>query len=261
MFMPTWKLTLEYQGTRYRGWQSQENARTVQGILQAACVELFRRPVQLGGSGRTDAGVHALQQVAHLRCDKHLPCPAIVIGLNKRLPADINVLAAEEASERFHARHDAECRYYLYQIALRRTAFAKDFVWWIQEPLDLACMTRAAEMLVGRHDFAAYQDRRVPEEKSTLVQVLRSEMRRDRDLILFRIGASHFLWRMVRRLVGVLVKVGTGELALPDFGKTLQGEGPDVASWTAPASGLFLERVVYPKEPHPSELLPVLRLQ
>jgi tRNA pseudouridine38-40 synthase len=258
--MPTWKLVLEYKGTGFRGWQSQDNARTVQGAIVAACQDLFRSQVEVGGSGRTDAGVHALHQVAHLRGKVHLPCAAILSGLNHRLPAVISVLSVQEAPDRFHARHDAECRYYLYQISLRRTALGKDFVWWIKEPLDIALMTRATQILVGRHDFALYQDRRVRENKSTWVHVNSAQLHCVGELILFRIGASHFLWRMVRRLVGVLVKVGTGELPLSEFEKTLKGNGPDVAPWTAPSSGLFLECVVYPGDSHPADMLPVLRL-
>jgi tRNA pseudouridine38-40 synthase len=258
--MPTWKLILEYHGGRYRGWQSQDNARTVQGILAAAAADLFNSRIELGGAGRTDAGVHALRQAAHLRSPIRRPSGSILDGLNHRLPAAINILSVEEVADRFHARHDAVGRYYLYQISMRRTALAKDLVWWVKDPLDLAAMERAVRMLPGRHDFGIYQDRRVEPEKSTLVVVQAAQVRRDGDLLLIRLGASHFLWRMVRRIVGVLVRLGTGRFSLDAFTRTLQGEGPDVAEWTAPASGLFLECVLYPGDPPPDELRPVVQL-
>src|SRR5467141_793006 len=143
--MPTYKLTIEYEGTRYSGWQAQGNTpKTVQGHLIRAATQVLGE-VDVGGAGRTDAGVHAAGQVAHLRARK----------LNDLLPHDINVLAAARASDRFHARHDAVTRVYLYQIATRRTALAKPFVWWIKDRLDVDAMARAAKLLEGRHDFSA----------------------------------------------------------------------------------------------------------
>lgn len=257
---PTWKLILEYQGSRYHGWQSQENAKSIQGILKEACRDLFRVEVDIGGAGRTDTGVHALHQVAHLRCSKWMTPAAIKDGLNARLPADISLLSVEKAHPSFHARHDAQARYYLYQISRRRTAFAKNLVWWIKEPLDLTPMQLAVQMLPGRHDFACYQDKRALADNSTSVVVECAQLRQIDDLILFRIGASHFLWRMVRRLVGVLVRLGLGQFTLDNFKASLEGQSFDVAAWTAPSSGLFLERVVYPGEAVPGELSPIIRL-
>ncbi len=258
--LPTWKLTLEYQGSRYHGWQSQDNAKTVQGILEASCRDLFKSQVEIGGAGRTDAGVHALAQVAHLRCTRTLPSQTILEGLNYRLPADICVLSVDKAESTFHARHDAELRYYLYQLALRRTAFAKDFVWWVKAPLDFGRISQAVALIPGRHDFACYQDRRNPGSTSTVVKVASAELDRAGDLLLFRIGASHFLWRMVRRLVGVLVRIGQGEFPLESFVESLQGKTFEIAPWTAPSSGLFLERVTYPGEAGPGELRPTIRI-
>ena len=151
--MPTFRLTLEYEGTRYRGWQEQKNARTVAGELRRALEEVAGAPIELGGAGRTDAGVHAVAQVAHLRSARRLarPFPAAV---NEALPADIHLLSIAPADDRFHARHPAVARAYLYQIARRRTAFGKRFVWWIERPLDLDAMASAAARVVGRHDFA-----------------------------------------------------------------------------------------------------------
>jgi len=256
--LKTWKLTLEYDGTKYSGWQEQRNARTVQGQLRKAAEDFLGLEVDLQGSGRTDAGVHARAQVAHLRVRpkadskrRHFPSTdEIRRALNERLPADVCVLEVAEAAPEFHARHDAASRTYVYQISTRRTAFGKKYVWWVREPLDTAAMSRAARMLIGRHNFIAFRalDPARPDE-STIVVIDDAGIDAEDDMIFFRITGSHFLWRMVRRLVGVLVKIGKGELSVDDFGRMLEGHaGPahDIASWTAPASGLFLENVTYP---------------
>src|SRR5689334_14396314 len=167
--MPRFKLTLEYAGTRYSGWQIQQNARTEQGELQQAIREaLGDREATTYGAGRTDAGVHALAQVAHVDLRKDLPPATIVARVNEALPADICVIAAERVSPRFHARHSAVARSYVYQIARRRTAFAKPFVWWVREPLDLDAMREGARALGGLTDFRAFTDDD-PEQTSTPV--------------------------------------------------------------------------------------------
>ena len=243
--MPTWKLTLEYDGTRYRGWQSQKNTeRTVQGALQRAAVELFGGDVTVGGAGRTDAGVHALAQVAHVKARKTLTERQIEQGLNDRLPFDINVLEVSAALPRFHARHDAVSRTYLYRISRRRTAFDKRLVWWVKDRLDAEAMRRAAKLFEGRHDFASFCEN--PEgQESTIVVVEKSAVTDTGPEIHFRLTASHFLWRMVRRLAGTLVEVGRGHLDEPAVQKLLQEKSAAPAKWTAPPSGLFLEKVSY----------------
>lgn len=254
----TWKLTLEYDGTKYSGWQEQRNARTVQGQIRKAAEEFFDGEVEIQGAGRTDAGVHARAQVAHLRVrrtsedQRRWPKPDDIFeAINNRLPSDVCLLDVAEAPPNFHARHDAIARTYMYQISTRRTAFFKKFVWWVKEPLDVAAMSRAARALIGRHNFIAFraEDPSRPDE-SPIVVVEDAGIDVKGDLILFRITASHFVWRMVRRVVGVLVKLGLGQITEDAFSLLLAGEtNPklDVAAWTAPASGLFLERVTYPE--------------
>jgi tRNA pseudouridine38-40 synthase len=266
--MPTYRLTVEYDGTRFHGWQIQQNARSIAGELQRALVDAGCEVVELGGSGRTDAGVHALAQVAHLRLRARRDPARLQRELNDRLPPDVHVLSVAQAAERFHARHDAISRSYVYQLATRRTAFAKRFVWWVRQPLDLAAMQAAAGLFAGRHDFSAFCER-PKEQTSTLVEVERVEVVEAESLLLVRVVASHFLWKMVRRLVGTLVQVGRGELAPAAVAALLDGSAtPPVArqagakgarvsaaageggpaEWTAPPSGLFLERVLYPGE-------------
>src|SRR4029077_786052 len=155
--MPRFKLTIEYAGTRYSGWQIQKNARTVQGeIDRAAGTVTGRKDFELYGSGRTDAGVHALAQIAHLDVSTSLPPETLRTRLNDELPADINILAATIVPHRFHARHDAVARRYVYQIARRRTAFAKPYVWWVKDPLDPARMREGAHEFVGMKDFQSF---------------------------------------------------------------------------------------------------------
>jgi tRNA pseudouridine38-40 synthase len=247
----TLKLLLEYDGTRYSGWQDQKNARTIMGELKKAAREVFGEDVEMQGAGRTDAGVHALGQVMHMKISSPVRQSPVGIlrRLNDLLPSDIVVLDVQRAERNFHARHDARSRTYIYQISTRKQAFTKRFVWWIKDDLDLKAIERAAAELVGRHDFVCFRaaDASRPDE-STVVEVESVEVEAEDDIIQFRIRASHFIWRMVRRVVGVLVKVGTGEVSQADFRKLLSGRCDpklDVAAWTAPASGLFLERVDY----------------
>jgi tRNA pseudouridine38-40 synthase len=244
-----WRLEVEYEGTRYGGWQRQPHARTVQGELVKAASEFFGAEAEVGGSGRTDAGVHALGQVAHMKLKgkgRERPPSArqIETGINKLLPHDINVLRVAQAAPDFHARHDARARYYLYQISTRRTAFAKPFVWGVRDRLDVSAMARASELVRGAHDFRSFCEQS-ESQRSTLVRVLAAEVFEREGLILFRVGAGHFLWKKVRRLVGALVEVGRGNLSNEGVRALLERYSNEPAAWTAPPSGLFLERVLY----------------
>jgi tRNA pseudouridine38-40 synthase len=243
------KLTIEYAGTRYSGWQIQTNARTVQGEFERAVRDATGvSEFELYGSGRTDAGVHALAQVAHLDISTTLPPDTLRRRINDALPSDIVLLRVEPVRHRFHARHDAVARSYLYQVARRRTAFAKPFVWWVKEDLSIDAIQEAAAAFVGFHDFRAFSDED-PSEKSTEVLVDAFNVYEDEDVILFHIEGSHFIWKMVRRMVGVLVEVGRGGIAPAAVRTLLLDRGGNVARLTAPASGLFLERVYYPGDP------------
>lgn len=256
--VPRFKVTLEYEGTRYSGWQVQKNARTVQGELQRALRAVFgSTDFEIYGSGRTDAGVHALGQVAHLDALTVLGPEIIRMKANDVLPPDINIIEVEKASPSFHARHDASARSYLYQVSRRRTAFGKRYVWWVKDRLDTKLMRSAAGAFDGMKDFRSFTDDD-PEEKSTLVFIDEVRIEEAGDLILFRVCGSHFLWKLVRRLVGVIVEAGKGRLSVDEIPR-LFSTGTDIpAKLTAPPSGLFLERVYYGGQRPRTELKPVL---
>ena len=240
--MPRFKLLIEYAGTRYSGWQIQKNARTVQGEIDRAVREVSkRREFEL----YTDLAPESLRK-----------------KLNDELPFDIHIRAIDKAPHRFHARHDAMARCYLYQISRRRTAFGKPFVWWIREPLDVAAMRDASAAFVGMKNFDTFTADD-PEEKSTRVLVDGIDIAEAGALILIRVRGSHFLWKMVRRMVGVLAAIGRGELKASDAARLLNeppGGSTMPAALAAPAAGLFLEAVLYKGDAVPGPIMPVLNV-
>jgi tRNA pseudouridine38-40 synthase len=250
--MARFKLLVEYEGTRYSGWQVQKNARTVQGEIVGQIARLFKTDdFEFHGSGRTDAGVHALEQVAHLDVKTMLAPEIIRMKLNDELPADINLLEVEKTPGAFHARHDAIARSYLYQISRRRTALGKRFVWWIKDRLDFERMRESSQLFLGMKDLQSFTDED-PEEKSTKVLIDAIEMGEEGDLILIRIRGSHFIWKLVRRVVGTLAEVGRGTCTPLQVEQFLRQKSDTPARFTAPPSGLFLEKVYYKKdESHP----------
>ncbi|MCW8804219.1 MAG: tRNA pseudouridine(38-40) synthase TruA [Ignavibacteriaceae bacterium] len=254
------KLFIEYDGTRFSGWQRQENARTIQGTIIQSAKEIFGNDfIDLQGAGRTDSGVHALEQVAHLDARTMLAPEIIRMKLNDLLPSDINIIEVEKTNQKFHARHDAKTRSYLYQISKRRTAFGKKYVWWIKDKLDFKIMESASKLFIGMHDFSSFSDDD-PEEKSTKVLFDVVQIREEGNLILIRIVGSHFIWKMVRRIVGVLVEVGRGNKTENDILTYLNKKSNEPAKYTAPPSGLFFERVLYEGEKLPEEFSGVIKI-
>jgi tRNA pseudouridine38-40 synthase len=247
-------LVVEYDGTSFHGWQEQRNAeRTVVGALRRALEQAQASVLELGGAGRTDAGVHALGQVAHLRLARPSRPEALRRALNATLPVGVHVLSLVPAPARFHARHDAIARTYLYQLSRRRTALGKRYVWWVRDELDVRRLRQAAELMVGRHDFRHFCEA-AAQQQSTVVVVDEVSVTEVGALVLIRLTASHFLWKMVRRVVGTLVRAASGGLAQSEVATLLSGETLAAgrgtpAEWTAPAAGLFLERVRYSDDP------------
>lgn len=240
-------LTLEYDGTNFSGWQKQKDARTVQGDLFKAAERVFGTKVNdIQGCGRTDAGVHALNYIAHLEAESYLEPEQLIRNFNETLPKDIAVLAVSSTHPRFHARHNCLARSYLYQLKQRKSAFAKRYNWWVREELDLAAMERAAELMVGMHDFRSFAEKKEL-KKSTKVLVHLVQIDKDEDDIAIRVIGSHFLWHMVRRMVALLVEVGCHRLTEDDVRKLLDPSQKIIFNQTAPAAGLFFERAFYEK--------------
>lgn len=254
------KLYVEYEGTRYSGWQKQENAKTIQGTIIRSAQDIFGNDfIDLQGSGRTDSGVHALCQVAHLDVKTVLAPEIIKMKINDLLPHDINILEVEKTHMNFHARHDAKSRSYLYQISRRRTSFGKNYVWWVKDKLNFNKMESASKLFIGMHDFSSFSDDD-SELKSTKVLIGDIQLKQEDELILIRIVGSHFIWKMVRRIVGVLVEVGRGNKSEADIQKYLRGKSNEPAKYTAPPSGLFLEKISYANEKFNMELKAILKI-
>lgn len=257
--MHKYKIVLEYDGTSYSGWQKQKNAKSIQGALITAAEGFLGTPVDIQGAGRTDAGVHALAQTAHLETNKKINPETLRIGLNDNLPAGINILHAEYAPPRFHARHHAVSRSYLYLISRRRTAFGKRYVWWIKDSLDIKKMRQALGIFAGFHDFSSFADKRMDKEASTEVDIENVQIREFDDIIALRIAGSHFLWKMVRRIVGVTAEAGRGKISVSAIEQMLDSYSEAPAHLTAPPSGLFLEAVLYEGDKLP-EIKPPLSI-
>lgn len=254
-----YRLHLEYDGSRYQGWQRQgerqtaAGVKTIAGSLERVLAQEGLRPLTLMGSGRTDAGVHALEQVAHL----HLPKGSathpdrLLRLLNEGLPQDIVVTRVLPCPTTFHARHDALSRTYLYCLSLRRSAFAKPWIWWFKRPLDLAVLETALASFRGLRDVSAFADLDPDDDPRSEIQECRVEVKG--GLVLLRITASHFLRRQVRRMVGAAVDCASGEATPADLSRDLAR--PTKAAnlrWSeraAPSAGLFLARVLYPGDP------------
>ena len=247
----TLRLVIEYDGTGYCGWQRQDTAvsraPSIQATLEAAAREITGERVDVVGAGRTDAGVHAWGQSAHLVTSSRIPAARVPGALNAHLPPDIRVLEARDMPAGFHARFDAISRTYRYDVLnrLAPSALLRHRVHHVSEPLDLETMQRALAPFLGPHDFAAYSGAG-SQPKTTVCNVREAAWRRHDDLIVLEITADHFLRHMVRMLVGTLLRVGRRRLA-PEAPAAFLGDSDNARTGpTAPAHGLYLVRVEYP---------------
>ncbi len=259
--MRTFKLTLAYDGTDYAGWQRQRGAATIQAAVEAALRPLEGRPVTVHGAGRTDAGVHALGQVASVRLAHPLPPPALVRALNARLPPAVRALRAEHVADRFHARFDAQAKMYRYRLAAGPVAnpLERRYVWHLPQAVDRAAMQAAGVLLCGRHDFAAFQTAtRAGAPGSTIRTIAGLRVVNESgaywaapagggcgDIIGVEVEGDGFLRHMVRAIVGTLVEVGLARRSVADVAAALASRTRARAGPTAPAHGLFLVRVDY----------------
>lgn len=244
--MRTLKLTIAYDGTRFVGWQRQAEGISVQGLLEDALARLEGSAVIVHGAGRTDAGVHALGQVASVAMRVGHEPSTLRRALNALLPDDLRVLSVDDVGLDFHARFNAQSKTYRYQI--RNTPIASPFdrayVWFVPEPLDIDAMRRGAGALVGTHDFAAFQSTG-SETRGTTRTMTRSEWRDTAGVLTYEIAGNGFLRHMVRAVVGTLVQVGRGKRPADNIATLLEGRSRAEAGATAPAHGLFLVCVDY----------------
>ena len=244
--MRTLKLTIEYDGTRYCGWQSQKNDPTIQDTLEAKLECILNHSVRIHGSGRTDSGVHAIGQVAHVMTSSTIDLDSLQRGANSLLPADIFIREIEPVNEDFHARFSAKSRRYEYYIwnAPQPNIFRRNYLWWLRDELDVERMSGASKILQGRHDFSSFQgadDEKVFPERN----VLEAGVRKNGPEVTFFIHAGGFLRHMVRNIVGTLVDVGKLKITPDDFKRILEARDRGAAGITAPAQGLFLTEVLY----------------
>lgn len=255
------KLTIEYDGSAYHGWQRQANAATIQQALEEAIADLVGHPVTLHGSGRTDAGVHALAQVANFRTSSTIPADRLPHAINSALPHDIAVLRAEDVPDDFHARYSATGKTYRYRILCRdvRPAMGRGRVHWLRRKLDVAAMQRASALFVGEHDFAAFETESTGENSVRCVTCCEVAARPARggrsagqriDII---VSANGFLYNMVRAMAGTLIKIGTGSWPPERVAELLAARDRALAGPTAPAKGLCLMEVQYQSPPPSGE--------
>jgi tRNA pseudouridine38-40 synthase len=245
--MPRLALGIEYDGSAFAGWQYQSHARSVQGELQQAVSRVADHPVELTAAGRTDAGVHALEMVAHFDTSATRPLHAWVLGANANAPADVTVLWACEVAPTFHARFHALARHYLYCILDRplRPALQRDRVCWVRQGLDAGRMHAAAQQLVGHRDFSAFRSSEC--QSSTPVRNLTAiSVERSGDCVEIRVCANAFLHHMVRNIAGSLILVGRGERTEHWLGEVLEGRDRRLAGPTAPPQGLYFAGAEYP---------------
>lgn len=251
--MANFCLIIQYDGTRYNGWQRQGNTpNTIQEKLENILEHLYGEPVELHGSGRTDAGVHALRQVANYRIPRMISrysCNEIQDYFNDYLPQDIRVLAVEKAPERFHARLNAESKVYEYRLDIGRVSniFERRYLYRIDEPLNLRRMREAADLLVGTHDFKSFCANKHM-KKSTVRTIYEITFEEENGILYIRYRGDGFLYNMVRILTGTLIEIGLGERMPSQIPAAFEGLDRSLAGFTAPAQGLFLVDVYYPVE-------------
>ncbi len=247
MDMRNIKLLIEYDGTNYLGWQVQAKGQTVQGTIEEKLALLTGERVHLLGSGRTDAGAHALGQVANFKTKSQMEVQTFQKALNSLLPSDIAIIKIEEGDEEFNARGSAKSKVYEYRILNQeiRSVFHREYAWHIPQRLNLREMKKATQILLGEHDFSSFRSAGTP-NKTAIRKVFRAEWRRSKEGFLrFEIEATGFLKQMVRAMVGTLVEVGKGKTSVEEFREILESKDRGKAGPTAPAHGLFLKEVRY----------------
>lgn len=244
-FMPRYKLTIEFDGTDFSGWQIQPDARTVEGELERVFSKILQQPVDLIGQGRTDAGVHARNQIAHVDLSYSLEeLQSFLTGVNGLVGREVYIRSVERVADDFHCRFDALYREYSYTMLKRPSPLQRRHAWTLQGDYDTQLFYAVAALLEGEFDFAGFSKYNV-ENYTTLCTILKSEVLESDDKIVYVIRANRFLRNMVRRIVGTMFKVAEGKLSLQDFENILRNPAAQIHTFTAPAQGLVLEKVFY----------------
>jgi tRNA pseudouridine38-40 synthase len=242
-----YKLLIEYDGTLYDGWQRQGNTkRTIQGKLEESLSDLYGREIEIIGSGRTDAGVHAKGQVANFYMSEKIELWQLKRDLNERLNMDIRILAAEQAGEQFHSRFHAKTKVYKYEIDQSQKAhvFTRKYKYHVEKLLEVESMRKAAQQIIGTHDFTSFTSDK-NEKKSKIRRVDSIEIVEQGSMITLVFTGNGFLYHMVRILSGTFIEIGSGMREEKDMRKILQARDRSAAGFTAPSQGLYLERVIY----------------
>jgi tRNA pseudouridine38-40 synthase len=242
--MKSYKLVIEYDGTQFVGWQTQQNGRSVQEEITRVLEQVLQESISLIGAGRTDSGVHARGMVAGFSTNASTGTGSLLSSLNGILPDDILIHSVEEVPESFHARFDARERMYRYYIALKRTAVGRQYHWHVRYALNVQAMEDVARSIIGEYDFTAFC-KFDPAIKNYISTVLASSWTQSPTELVYEIRANRFLHGMVRGLVGTMVDVGRGYTPVADFSKILESKDRREAGMAAPPHGLFLEEVVY----------------
>jgi len=244
------KLTIEYEGTKYHGWQRQKSLLSIQGILEEKISQITQEKITLNGSGRTDAGVHALGQVANFKTNSSIPLIELTFVLNRMLPLDIRIKKAERVDNNFHARYSAVSKIYHYYVLNSNqnnnyiSIFLRNYVYCIYENIDLGEMKKASNYLQGEHDFTSFacSGSRIRNWKRKIKNI---SIIKKGNIFCFHLEADAFLYKMVRTIVGTLLEVGKGKIDYLEMKKILEAKNRKIAGRTVPAKGLFLMKVKY----------------
>jgi tRNA pseudouridine38-40 synthase len=245
--MQTYKLTLEYDGTHFSGYQSQKNARTVQDVLEGALQKIYKKKVRIIGASRTDSGVHAEGQVVHYKIDKNIPLKNLIHAINSNLPEDVAVKKIKKVSPQFHARFTAKKKTYVYEVKLSKipAPLERNRVYSYFYLLDINKIRKAARLLVGNHDFKSFQAKSSEREMSTTRTLLKLETTQKKEKLTFLFEGNGFLYNMVRNIVGSLLEVGRGKMSLGEFKRGFEAKDRRRMGPTAPPQGLTLKRIAY----------------
>lgn len=244
--MQRYMLTIEYDGTDFSGWQIQPNDKTVEQTLEDAFSKVLQRPINLIGQGRTDAGVHARGQVAHVDVPKEVNMEKTLLGVNGLAGQEIQVVGFKPVSKEFHARFDATGREYEYTMIQRNTPLLRHHAWMLRQPVDTQILQALADEIHGEYDFSGFSKYN-KDNYTTLCTIQKSNFEIEGEIIRYRIRANRFLRNMVRRLVGTMARVAQGKMEKEEFMKALNEPNSKIPTYTAPGHGLVLQKVFYKK--------------